>query len=76
MWKGFFWGDEHALELNRGDGLHSIVNVLKATKFYTLKLLMINFMSCEFYNKKKKKEEEKEEKKERREGKIRENHRP
>lgn len=54
MWKGFFWGDEHALELNRGDGLHSIVNVLKATKFYTLKLLMINFMSCEFYNKKKK----------------------
>ena len=38
-----FWADENVLELDRGGILHNIVNVLSATKLYTL--YYVNFTS-------------------------------
>ena len=42
-----FWGDGNVLEIDRGAGLHSAVNVLNATELFTLK--WVNFLLCEFH---------------------------
>ena len=38
-----FWGDETVLELDRGAGVHSTVNVLNAAGFFTLKWVNCGF---------------------------------
>lgn len=38
---------EEVLELDSGDGLHNIVNILKTTEYIHFKV--INFMLCEYH---------------------------